>query len=131
MPPPETAWHEQQHSGLPPTMNLPGPQGQQGQQLLTLRPPGVNQMNRQGHQGHQGQLHTTGPPGGGGRSLCPVWQRLKRWWPHREGHKLQYPTIHITMAAVCQMPRVAGETRELPPKSTREFLRPLSDWHQS
>jgi hypothetical protein len=65
MPPPETAWHEQQHSGLPPTMNLPGPQGQQGQQLLTLRPPGVNQMNRQGHQGHQGQLHTTGPPGGG------------------------------------------------------------------
>ena len=71
MPPPETAWHEQQHSGLPPTMNLPGPQGQQGQQLLTLRPPGVNQMNRQGHQGHQGQLHTTGPPGGGGQIPMP------------------------------------------------------------
>jgi hypothetical protein len=65
MPPPETVWHEQQHAGLPPTMNLPGPQGQQGQQVLTLGPPGVNQMNMQGHQGHQGQLHTTGPPGGG------------------------------------------------------------------
>jgi hypothetical protein len=32
MPPPENVWHGHQGAGLHPTMNLPGPQGQQGQE---------------------------------------------------------------------------------------------------
>ena len=48
--------------GLHPTMNLPGPQGQQVHSI-TLGPPGVRQMSMPGLQGQQGQSPTTGPPG--------------------------------------------------------------------
>jgi hypothetical protein len=47
MPPPSNAWHGQQGSGLHPTMDLPGPQGQQGQ-AITPGPPGGRQMNMPG-----------------------------------------------------------------------------------
>ena len=63
MPPPETTWYEQHDAGLHPTMNLPGPQGQQGQSI-TLGPPGVRQMSTPRFKGQQGQSPTTGPPGG-------------------------------------------------------------------
>jgi len=44
MPPPETTWYKQQGGGLyPPTINLPGPQGQQGQSI-THGPFGGRQM---------------------------------------------------------------------------------------
>ena len=65
MPPPKTTLYEQQQgAGLHPTMNLPGPQGQQGQSI-THRPPGDRQMSMPGLQGQQGQSPATGPPGGG------------------------------------------------------------------
>ena len=56
MPPPETAWHGHQGAGLHPSMNLPGPQGQQGQSITPV-PPGGRQ--------------TTGPPGVG-QNIMPA-----------------------------------------------------------
>jgi hypothetical protein len=64
IPPPETTWCEQQGAGQHPTMNLPGPQGQQGQSIAP-GPPGGRQMSIPGLQGQQGQPPATGPPGGG------------------------------------------------------------------
>ncbi len=64
-PPPETTWYEPQGAGLHPTMNLPGPQGQQGQAITPGPPGGTRQMILPGLQGQQGQSPATGPPRGG------------------------------------------------------------------
>ena len=72
MPPPETAWYEQQGAELYPTINLPGPQGQQGQSI-THGPPGGRQMGMPAVlQGQQGQPPATRPPGGGHITMPPV-----------------------------------------------------------
>jgi hypothetical protein len=67
MPPLENAWHGHQGVGLHPTVTLPGPQGQQGQeqmwqgqQYLGLHPI----MTLPGPQGQQGQSIIPGPSGG-------------------------------------------------------------------
>ena len=64
IPPPETMWHGHQGAGLHPTMNLPGPQGQQ-EQSITPGHPGGGQISMPGLQGQQGQSPATGPPWGG------------------------------------------------------------------
>jgi hypothetical protein len=93
MPPPESAWHGHQSTGLHPTMNLPGPphghqqgqeqarqgqqdsglhpfitppgpQGQQGQSLFP-GPPGESHTPMTGPHGQQGQPYASGTPGGG------------------------------------------------------------------
>ena len=86
MPPPSNAWQGQQGSGLYPTMNMPGPQGQQGQSLTPL---GGRHMNMPGPQGQQVQPPTTGPPGGG-QSIPTAAAAPQRRWPNsREGLKLR------------------------------------------
>ena len=67
MPPPETAWHGQQGAGLHPTMNLPRPQGQQGQEPAWQGQHGSGLppvMNLPGPQGQHGQPPAPGPPRG-------------------------------------------------------------------
>ena len=72
MPPPETTWYEQQGTGLYPTINLPGSQGQQGQSI-THEPPRGRQMDLPVVlHGQQGQPPATRPPGGGHITMPPV-----------------------------------------------------------
>ena len=73
MPPPETTWYKQQGEGLyPPTINLPGTQGQQGQSI-TNGPPRGRQMGMTSMlRGPQGHSPATGPPGGGHITMPPT-----------------------------------------------------------
>ena len=62
-------------------MNMPVPQGQQGQSLIPL---GGTHMNMLGPQGQQGQPPATGPPGGGQNiptaAAAPQAQAAQQGW---------------------------------------------------
>ena len=67
MPPLENAWHGHQGVGLHPTVTLPGPQGQQGQEQMWQgqQYSGLHPiMTLPGPQGQQGQSIIPGPSGG-------------------------------------------------------------------